>query len=196
MIIVDRTVFSARYTETMDHRRIVSREAPTRPLDVIRAIMLHQLGFDRGLTYALYDMVIAHFVVLRNGIVLRVRSDETLLNDAHARFSIHIEFASLGADQLASARDMRRGTVGKRVPTWEEVESGRQLVKQLKMKYGIRYIYGHAQFDPVNRANCPGPHIWRSVGLWAMQNHGLSDGSAPNRIPAGWTDPAAEIRPS
>jgi hypothetical protein len=81
------------------------------------------------------------------------------------------------------------------VPTWREIDAGRQLVKQIKRQYNIRNVYGHAQFNAVDRANCPGPHLWRNVGHWAIQNLGLSDAGAPHPIPHGWTDPAADIRP-
>lgn len=186
------------HTAPFTHNRrglpIISRRGARRPLGAINAIMLHQMGFDRGDMVDQYDTVIAHYAVLRDGTVLQLRPDDALLNDAHGRASLHIEFASYGASSLACEQDVARGTVGNRIPTWAEVEAGRQLVRHLWARHQIRFIYAHRQFNLGGRPNCPGPHIWYNVAHWACQSLGISSqGAAPHPIPAGWTQEAARV---
>jgi len=193
MHIIDRTAVTAGITANLRGLPVISRYGTRRPLSAINAVMLHQMGFDRGDRPESYDPVIAHFAVLRNGDVLQLRPIEALLNDAHGRASIHIEFASIGRDHLANEREVLAGTAGARVPTWAEVESGRQLVRQLWHRHNLRFVYAHRQFNLSGRSNCPGPHIWYNVAHWASYSLGLVSTGAPHDIPAGWTNEAASI---
>lgn len=193
VVIVDRTSLTAGIANNLRGLPILSRFGTRRPLTAVNAVVLHQMGFDRGDRPDQYDTVIAHFAVLRDGTVLQLRPIEALLNDAHARASLHIEFASFGAEGLATSEEIADGTAGSRVPTWAEVEAGRQLVRHLWSRHALRYVYAHRQFNLHGRPNCPGPHIWYNVGHWAAVSLGLSSEGAPRAIPDAWLDPAARV---
>lgn len=193
MNIIDRTQQTASIEQNRRGFPIISRYGARRPLAAINAVMLHQMGFDRGNDPAAYDSVIAHFIVLRDGTIVQLRSEETLLNDAHARASIHIEFASFGASGLATAEDIQRLGRAAIAPTWRELEAGRQLVRHLWARHRIRFIYAHRQFNLGGRPNCPGPHIWNNVGEWACYSLGLTSEGAPHPIPDSWRDSSAMV---
>ena len=193
MRIVDRTSESARHTHNLMTVPIISRHGTHRPLNAINAVMLHQMNFDRGNDPTLYDRVICHYAVLRDGTVLHLRPLEALLNDSAAYRSVHIEFASCESGQLANMEELESGRAGAKTPTWEQMEAGRLLIRDLWSRFGIRFVYGHRQHSLLHRGNCPGPHIWYNVGHWATYSLGMSTGGAPEPIPDGWLNPDAQV---
>lgn len=182
MQIIDRRPFTASVRTNLRGFQILSRYAATRPIAAINAIVLHQTGFNRGNGVESYDRVIAHYVVLQSGVVLQLRSLDALLNNAHARAGVSIEFVG----NFMSDRSRAAGAV----PTAAQVRAGRALVKHIRLEAsGVRHILAHRQFNPTAKANCPGPHIWYNVAHWAETALGLSSAvRARGSIPDSWRD--------
>jgi hypothetical protein len=95
--------------------------------------------------------------------------------------SVAIEFAG----NLRSVRGewWEPETYGRDTLTAAQIESGRKLLRVLA-RQGIRYVYGHRQ-SSASRGNDPGPEIWASVGQWAIDKLGMSDGGPDYAIETG-----------
>ena len=187
MQIVDRTSNTGSITHNLRGFQILSRSGSTRPVGAINSMVLHQTGFSRGNSVDAYDTVIAHYVVLPSGTVLRLRELEALLNNAHSRASVSVEF--VGNFPPRPRRDAQ-------LPTKAQVDAGQGLVRHVRSQISGRlsHIFAHRQFNPGAKGNCPGPHIWYNVGYWAENCLGLSHTiSSPGSIPRSWEDPQLAI---
>jgi hypothetical protein len=168
MQIIDRTSNTATVLRTRDGRNIHSGGNPRarRRTDIIDAIILHHTGFVSGRVER-FDYIIANYAVMQDGRVLRLRDLEVALNSvATHQHAIDIEFEG----DYASARDIRRGR-SSALPPVAQLSAGRELVRHLQQRHGVRYIFAHSQFT---NKNCPGPHIWYNVGEWAVRNAGFA----------------------
>lgn len=184
MNIIDRTQHSSRILQTRDHRRIINA-GQVQPVSQIRGAFLHQTSFynpdlDR------YNYIIAHYVVLRSGVVLKVREPTTVLNSVSAGRAVDIEFEG----DYPSYRRLRRNSWGAllRYPTVPQLLAGRALLQELTNSLGISHVWAHLQASNLERDNCPGPQIWFNVAEWAVQNLGLSSTDLARSIPPEWRD--------
>lgn len=191
MEIVNRIEAASHFTENKRHYPILTRgDVKSRPLTRIDTIMLHQTGFDWGNAQASYDMVIAHYMVLRNGVITQVRPLTAILNDARGGAAVHIECVG-----DYPAPDDPRPTM---TPTLTQIRATRWLVRHIHEDEGlnIRYILGHYQYNTAGRPRDPGPHLWYNVGLWAKQAFGLSSHiNGKPEIPASWESARFDVDP-
>lgn len=163
-----------------------------RPAEDVTAIVLHQTGFSGWKPdNPNWAKIKSHFVVRRDGKV-QINFDPTKRmlygsNKANAS-AITLEHEGnypnaagvwwsgdkFGEDHLEDAP--------------EQVAASRRLVELLSERYPIEHVYAHRQWAP-DRANCPGPDLWRAVGEYAVKQLGLDDGGP------GWHAPDGEAIP-
>lgn len=190
MYIIDRTKINSSIHRTRNGRNIYSRgnTAARRPVGGIDAIILHQTAFVSG-SVERFDYVIANYIVMQDGRVLRVRPVDAALNSIGTnQRAIDIEFVG----NYPNARTVRRaGGSDLSVPSSGQIKAGRELVAYLKGRHGISNIFGHAQFTA---KNCPGPHLWYNVGEWAVRN-GFSSSQRGGTIPRHWQEESLQIVP-
>jgi hypothetical protein len=123
--------------------------------------------------------VIANYVVMKDGTILKVRDHNMALNSiATNQRGVDIEF--VGVYNEVSVR-----------PSIPQLLAGRWLVTHLRSGYGLRRIFAHAHFT---NKPCPGPHIWYNVGLWAIRNGLLCDRSTRDIDPR-WSDTSLRLVP-
>ncbi len=187
--IVDRTAFTDKKHRIM-----------TRASAAIDTVVLHQLSYSRGGVVSAYDTVVAHFVVLLEGIILKLHPIDAYLAASSALndYSVSIEFAG----NLPNENNYYwPGNSGRHVPTAEQIAAGRDLVRLLNEQYGIGYIHAHRQGEGVvngvghDRTNCPGPDIWYQIGEWAVAELGMDDGGKDFKEGRGLTIPDAWRKP-
>lgn len=174
----------------------------------ITTVMLHQMSCCTAWKpdNPLWDDVKAHFVVKHDGTVLmnhhpeeRMKYGSGLANP----FTITIEHQ--GNFPSADNKWYKPEKFGQDnlqdYPA--QVQASRALLAGLKQRYPtIKFVYAHRQWDYPDRANCPGPQIWRASGEWAKKMLGLSDcldeeggvckadhSPAGASIPASWRTP-------
>ena len=194
MLIIDRRQQTRHILHSRQERKpILSRFAQgRRAIRRINSIVLHQTTFSRmGIDPSPeddFDHTIAHFVVRQDGIIYRLRDYEVLLNNAHSGSSVSIEFEgnypNIEGDYYL---EDRRGRHDLR-PIQASV--GRHLIVQIRRELPdnqIDKIFGHVQFNPSGRANCPGPHVWYNVAVWAKNHLQMqSTGDGAGQIPDDW----------
>lgn len=164
MKIIDRTPFTASILQTRNRRNIFSGGNPSarRNVGTIDAIILHQTGFVSSNVTRL-DYVIANYVIMQDGQILKLRDLEMALNSIGTnQRAIDIEFVG----DYPNARALRSASALPG-PSLAQLGAGRWLICYLKSLHGVSNIYAHAQFTP---KNCPGPQIWYNVGEWAIRN--------------------------
>jgi hypothetical protein len=182
----------------------VRQAAFSRSLTQIDRVFLHQTEFftddplpqqerDRDIAddHRL-DVVIAHFVVRRDGTILYTHDIEFILNSISGRSGIDIEFEG--------HYNIRPDTTPSPSHPWPPrvstaaIQSGRRLLEALNdlrsgavnsaQHLSIQSIHPHGQFNRGKRNTCPGPDIWMNVGEWATGRfHWISD-----RVLPGYTN--------
>ena len=143
---------------------------------VLSGIILHHTNFVNS-SLDRYNHVIANYVVMRDGRVLKVREHAMCLNSVGTDHrAVDIEFEGVYGDGLIT-------------PPGPQLKVGRALVAYLGAKYGLTRIFGHRHFNP---KPCPGPHIWYNVGLWAARN-GFTSTGGTRTLPSAWEDPGLRV---
>ena len=155
------------------------------PLD---AVVLHQMSLSRGDELQRYRRVTAHFVIAPDGAVAQLHPLIARLYSSNGfnDRSVAIEFA--GNLRSVDGEWWRPETYGRDTLTAAQIESGRKLLRMLAA-HGIRFVFGHRQSSN-SRGNDPGPEIWASVGQWAIDKLGMSDGGPDYAIGTGRPIPA------
>ncbi len=179
MKMIDRTPMTASILHTRNGRNIFSRGNPSarRNVGTVDAIILHQTAFV-STDMARLDYVIANYVIMQDGRVLKVRDLEMALNSIGTnQRAIDIEFVGTYPNVEAL-----RGAGALPGPPLAQLRAGRELVSYLKSRHSVSNIFAHAQFTP---KNCPGPQIWYNVGEWAVSN-GLSSSRRGRPITPTW----------
>ena len=149
-----------------------------RAVSEVRAIVLHQTGFEWKPTNPKWPEVRAHFVVLRDGTVLMNFDPRKQLRygSNHANpFCVTIEHE--GNYGSSDGKFFMPEKFGKSylADSPRLVAASKALIKWLKDAYPITHVYAHRQWDN-GKGNCCGPEIWRAIGQWAISALGLSDG--------------------
>lgn len=180
MVLIDRTEATAGVTTTRNGRNIYSRGNPRARRDPSRidAIILHQTDFvsDR---IERFDYVIANYIVMQDGRALHVRPIDHALNSVGTdRHGIDIEIVG----RYPSVNGRGRVSSGA-LPPIAQIKAARELVSRLALDRILMKIFGHVQF---RQKNCPGPHLWRNVGEWAIENLHLSSSGRGRPIPEQW----------
>ncbi len=171
--IEDRTSFSPK------SKRIKERE-----ISSVYALVLHQMGFNRGNDPQKYDQVKAHFVILQNGKIYQLHPLTSYLYSSGGfnKGSVAVEFA--GNFKSIRGRCYRPERFGCHNLTPAQIESGRFIVKHLIDKIGLTHVLAHRQSSG-SRGNDPGPEIWKSIGQWAIDNYGMNDGGDGFKVGSG-----------
>lgn len=153
------------------------------------AVVLHQMAFQRGNDLYRYRNVTAHFVIVPDGSVGQLHPVRARLAASHGfnGRSVAIEFA--GNLRAVNGRWWSPETHGRDCLTHAQIDSGRRLLRLLH-EAGIRHVYGHRQ-SYHDKGNDPGPEIWSSVGQWAIDELGMSDGGPEYAIGTGQPIPEA-----
>jgi hypothetical protein len=140
----------------------------------VNAVVLHQMGLSRGNDLQRYRQVTAHFVIPPDGRVAQLHPTSSRLSASHGfnGRSVAIEFA--GNLRSTNGQWWKPETYGRDTLTAAQVESGRKLLRALESQ-GVRFVFAHRQ-SYSQRGNDPGPEIWASVGQWAIDTLGMSDG--------------------
>jgi N-acetyl-anhydromuramyl-L-alanine amidase AmpD len=156
------------------------RSKRTAPID---AVVLHQMSLSRGDDLLRYKLVTSHFVVAPNGGVAQLHplSARLSASDGFNGRSVAIEFA--GNLRSVDGKWWQPETYGRDTLTAAQIESGRKLLRELASQ-GIRYVYGHRQSSG-SRGNDPGPEIWASIGQWAIDTIGMTDGGPHYAVDSG-----------
>jgi N-acetylmuramoyl-L-alanine amidase len=179
------------------------KHTSTRKASDVFALVLHQMGFDRGNDPRKYDKVTAHYIVLQDGGTYQLH-DHTIRLPASSGLnagSVSVEFAGNLPSRARSTNPKAfwsPDTKGMDQLTPQQSEAGRALLHHLVHNHGFTHVYAHRQGGQ-KRENCPGPDVWREVGAWGVQQFGLSwggEGWAVDAgkihglpIPAAWWDP-------
>jgi N-acetylmuramoyl-L-alanine amidase-like protein len=175
---IDRTTETATVLRTRDGRNIYSHGNPRarRSVSAIDAVILHQTTFVSA-EVGRFDYVIANYVVMQDGTVLKLRDPASALN-------------SVGTDQRAIDIEFvgNYPTAGS-VPPSAQILAGRELVDQLRARHHVGRIFAHAHF---RAKNCPGPRLWYNVGEWFL-GRGLVADRAVRAVPRDWTDGSLAI---
>jgi len=179
---IDRTNEASQHRTNRRGNRILNRHDPTRTIEDIDSIVLHNMGFERCGDADAYDQVTAHYAVLLNGLTLKLWDEEYNLNSSNSlnSHSIAIEFEGKfpGAHRRLYSQEQceRRGYD---YPTLAQIRSGRQLIRHLINQFtNITHVYAHMQVH--SGKGCPGPHIWYNLGRWSTQHLGLINDLPPN----------------
>ncbi len=141
----------------------------------VDALVLHQMGFDRGNSPLRYLNTIAHFIILRDGQIAQLHRPIDYLHASSAlnARSVSVEFA--GNMPSERARYFRPEEFGRHRVTIQQVSAGRFLCKHLKETLGISYVFAHRQ-GTNGHTNCCGPDVWFNVGQYMVAKGELSDG--------------------
>jgi len=143
----------------------------------VRAAVLHQTGFSCWTDdNPMWAKVRAHFVVRQDGSVLklhdplvRMRYGSGVCNAQGITIEHEGNLPSAsgkwwgaeryGRDQLADHP--------------EQVRASRELLRMLAAEYPtLTKVIAHRHIS-ANKANCPGPDLWREVGEWSIRELGL-----------------------
>lgn len=183
--ILDRTA------KTPTHYR--SRNRPSAQIDTV---VLHQTSFNRGSIPDNYLSVHAHFVVLPDGTIVQLHPIEAYLvaSSAFNDDAISVEVVGNFPDERGVYWEPQAN--GRSVLSPQQIGGGCDLVRYLRDKYVISFVFAHRQGELENlRGNCPGPDVWYNIGQWAVDNLGMDDGGKGYKegkgspIPDSWRRP-------
>lgn len=182
MEIIDRTSFTAAHTHNRAGKAILD-SPPVRAIGRVDTVMLHQTDYRSdtfGNDVAAYDPTIAHFVVTPNGTALHLRALNARVSGPLSARAVQIE--------VAGDFPSETGRLGSEVPRPQQVRAVRDLLAWLHavlLPQPLRHIYAHRQFSStrIRHYNCPGPHLWRSIGVWACAELGLSSNRVGEGLP-------------
>jgi len=122
------------------------------------------------------DVIIAHFVVRTNGVVIYTHDAEHVLNSVSGRHGVDIEFEGrYGNAETPSGPRLSQ----------EAIVSGRRLIAALIGALPcLEFIHPHGQIqrNPTKLHTCCGPDIWINVGQWSAHHmHLICDTTASER---------------
>jgi hypothetical protein len=150
-----------------------------RALNKIDALVLHSTAGPERKLKQYYDFSV-HFVITPDGTIYQLHDESVRCHGSSGfnRRSVAVEF--VGHFKQDNGKWNKNNKL-RHVPTKQQIESGRSLVKYLKRTLNIKYVLAHAQ---AANKNCPGPEIWYNVGEWAI-NNGFSANGTKIAVPGG-----------
>ncbi|MPT26449.1 MAG: N-acetylmuramoyl-L-alanine amidase [Achromobacter sp.] len=173
---------------------------PYRPWSKIKAVVLHQTATNFGERPSSWHDVPIHFGITRAGKIIQLYDLTEVCNHANGlnRPSVGIEIDGWYAGvegrpetlwQPANLRVPRQSMdlpavqadAAKAVVQW--------IVKTVSVNGGsVTHIHPHRQSSTERRSD-PGSLIWQTIGLWAQETLGLSDGGGAFKVGDGRTIP-------
>ena len=172
-----------------------------RRISDITGITLHQTATVLGEKPRLKLGI--HYVVTRSGTIhfisdhhLRVPQAQHLFNSHDVGIELDGYYSGIGVNPRYFWKPKSRPERQPMEPTKELVESARDTVRficeDVSRRGGeIKYIHAHRQTSR-SRTSDPGELLWKSVGIWAQEQLGLTDGGigyavlTGNPIPEDW----------
>lgn len=150
------------------------------------AVVLHQMGFQRGDDPSKYAKVTAHYIIAPDGTIAQNHPVESLLyaSNGFNEGGIAIEFAGNFPSRQGSTDPdhfYKPEKFGMDQLTREQIASGRWLLQYLRdivlpdLGLELTVVLAHRQSSD-QRGNDPGPDVWANIGQWAVDHLGLSDG--------------------
>ena len=172
----------------------------------IRAVVLHQTGFDTWReSNPMWAKVRAHFVVHRSGLVSQLHPITARMRFGCGRgnaWAINIEHEGnypLGWDEDGEDVYYRPEKFGRsRIEDApEQITAGRALLAYLHEQIPSLMVGAHRQVDDL-KGGCCGPDIWREIGQFAIDSLGMAEmpvaGGLP--IPDRWRTSSAAVLPT
>jgi len=150
-----------------------------RALNTIDALVLHSTAGPERKLKRYYDFSV-HFVITPSGTIYQLHDESVRCNGSSGFNSRSVAVEFVGHFKQGNGKWNKNNNL-RHVPTKQQIESGRSLVKYLKRTLHIKYVLAHAQ---AANKNCPGPEIWYNVGEWAI-NNGFSANGTKIAVPGG-----------
>jgi len=179
-----------------------STAMPYRPWSKVTAVVLHQTAAKIGEKPSSWHSVPIHVAVTRAGKIIQLYEFTEVCNHVGAlnRSSVGIEidgwFAGIEGrpDTLWQPRDAATPRQPMDLPAAQAdaVKTAVQWIVNTVQANGgrVTHIHPHRQSSKDRRSD-PGSLIWQTVGLWAQNTLGLSDGGATFAVGDGRTIPHA-----
>lgn len=188
----------------------------TRDWSKIKGITLHQTAVDFGTNPRRLLNVPVHGATLRDGAIVLLHEPTAYMWHAHTfnkqDIGIEVSCRAAGIEGLGSSlwlpkkfkklKDDAR-LEHAREATDEQLESTKELVRYyvaLVAENGgkIEFIHAHRQSSK-SRVSDPGSRIWKAVGVWAIEELGLSSGppgwkAGGTALPDAWTGEPNGVR--
>jgi hypothetical protein len=163
------------------------------------AVVLHQMGFQRGDDPMRYRKVTAHYIITPNGTIAQLHPINSRLNAAHGfnEGGISIELAGNFPSESKSTDPgdfWRPEKMGMDQVTPAQIEAGRYLLRRLKsvilpsQDKMLTHVLAHRQ-SSFTRANDPGPDAWWGLGEYGIKILDLSDGGSDFSVGTGLSIP-------
>lgn len=165
-----------------------------RRLAEVRAVVVHQTGFEWREANAMWSRVRAHFVVHRSGLVSQLHSITTRMRFGSGlanAWCVTIEHEGNypldyrgGAPLYWKPEKFGRSVLA---DAPEQVEASRALLTWLSGQVPGLQVGAHRQLDEL-KSGCPGPDLWREVGEHAIDVLGIAAMSTTGGldIPDAW----------
>jgi hypothetical protein len=149
----------------------------TRPLTDIDSLVLHATATSEMSVERYWDLSV-HFVIPPDGTIHQSHDENIRCHGSNGfnKRSVAVEFVGHfkgGHDRHGNEKWNKDNEAPHMMPTTQQIESGRNLVRYLKKAIGIKYVLAHSQ---AAKKTCPGPEIWYNVGEWAINNKLSADG--------------------
>lgn len=156
----------------------------TRPLSEIRAVVLHQVGFDTWEESSpSWARIKAHLVVLQSGAVLQLHPITARMRWGCGpngnRTSINVELAGnypLSYNRAGKPRYWKPDKFGRSTlsDSPAQVEAARALLASLAEQVPGLEVGAHRQLEKL-KSGCCGPDIWSEVGQYAVDHLGMPE---------------------
>ncbi len=179
-----------------------SVDTPYRPWSKITAVVLHQTATNIGEKPARWHSVPIHFCITRTGKVIQLYDLTEVCNHANGlnRRSVGIEIDGWYAGIEGQPKTLwqpKNLTTPRQPMDLPAVQANaakatvQWIVDTVAANGGmLTHIHPHRQSSK-DRQSDPGSLIWQTVGLWAQDTLGLSDGGAAFTVGNGRTIPEA-----
>lgn len=179
-----------------------SVDTPYRLWSKITAVVLHQTASNIGENPARWHSVPIHFCITRAGKVIQLYDLTEICNHANGlnRSSVGIEIDGwyAGIEGQPKTLWQPKGLATPRQPMdlpTVQADAAKATVQWIADTVAanggmVTHIHPHRQSSK-DRQSDPGSLIWQTVGLWAQNTLGLSDGGAAFTVGNGWTIPEA-----
>lgn len=164
----------------------------------ITSLVLHHMAYKAKDSKGQYSnperylTVGAHFCIMLDGRIIQLHPVSRFIwhSNCTSPRSIGVEFEGNFPDikgkwwYPTDKKTKKKIKINEDTPTQAQFESGKFLLKYLKLVLGLKHVLAHRQSSDT-RENDPGPDIWYNVGEWGLANLGLSDGGKDFKCGSG-----------